>query len=104
MLGDTSKINYITQIDRNIVKELLFLLFQRKDIDHNDIFSITRFLLFKEKKIEKNEIEQKINLNISLTKNSTIQNLLKDELFILMMQKSLGADYFLEKLLIFTES
>ena len=41
LLRDT-KLNYITQISRAIVKELLLLLFRRTDIDHKDIFLITR--------------------------------------------------------------
>ncbi len=100
LLSDKTKLNYIIQVDRNIVKELLLILFRRKDIDHNDIFLITRFLLLKEKNFETNEIKKKINSNSLLLKNEIIQKLIKEELFLLMIQKSLMADYLLEEMLI----
>ena len=100
LLSDKTKLNYIIQVDRNIVKELLLILFRRKDIDHNDIFLITRFLLLKEKNFGTNEIKKKINSNSLLLKNEIIQKLIKEELFVLMLQKSLMADYLLEEMLI----
>lgn len=100
LLSDKTKLNYIIQVDRNIVKEILLLLFRRKDIDHNDIFLITRFLLLKEKNLEANDIRKKVNSNSPLLKNEIIQKLLKEELFALMIQKALAADYLLEELFI----
>ena len=98
LLRDT-KLNYITQIDRVIVKELLLLLFRRTDIDHKDIFLITRFLLFNEKNFTQEKIKKIINADSLLLKNEIIRNLLKEELFLLMLQKSLVVDHLLEKML-----
>ena len=92
-------IRYLTQININIIKELLIFLLKKKEIDHKDIFPISNFLLFNEKQHNKNEIENVLNSNLSVLKNEIIQNLLKNELFILILQKCLTADYFLEKVL-----
>ena len=57
LLGDV-RLNYITQIDKVTVKKLLLLLFRRNDIDHKDIFLITRFLLLKEKNHNYDQIKK----------------------------------------------
>ena len=48
---------------------------------------------------QKNKIEQIINSNFSLLKDQTILKLIKEEIFILILQKSFIRDKFLEKLL-----
>ena len=92
-------IRYLTKINISIVKELLIFLLKTNDIDHKDIFLISNFLIFKEKKHSKSEIENVLNSNSSLLKSEAIQSLLKNELLILILQKCLTADYFLEKVL-----
>ena len=98
LLRDT-ELNYLTKIGRSNIKELLLFLFRRNDIDHKDIFLIARFLLFKEKQHDYNQIKNLISSGSSLLKNQLIRNLLKEELFLLMLQKSLMADHFLEQIL-----
>ena len=99
LLGD-SRLDHIMQIDRATVKKLLLLLFRRNDIHHKDIFLITRLLLFKEKNHRYNQIKQTVISDSFLLKNQCIQNLISEELFHLMLQKSLIADSFLEQILI----
>ena len=99
LLGD-SRLDHIMQIDRATVKKLLLLLFRRNDVDHKDIFLITRLLLFKEKNHSYNQIKQTVISDSFLLKNQFIQNLISEELFHLMLQKSLIADSFLEQILI----
>ena len=94
LLGNTN-LDYVMQIDRGFVKKLLLLLFRRNDIDHKDIFLITRFLLFKEKNHSYDQIKKIDILNSSLLKNKIIQNLISEELFHLMLQKSLITDIFI---------
>ena len=83
--------------DKNAnLKELFLLLFRRKDINHGEIFRNARLILFSEKKYS--ELEKKIDLNLLLEK-PIIQNLLNEELFLLILQKTLISDLFLEKIL-----
>ena len=99
LLGDTSKLKYITQVSRPLIKKILLILFKRKDIDHNDIFLVARLLLFKEKNITSDYIKKELYDVRPILLNNKIQNLFNDKLFQLMLQKSLIADYLLEKVL-----
>ena len=83
--------------DHSYLKSLLLILFRRNDINHTDIFNFAKFVLFSEKKY--NQYFDKINLSIPLLKNSIIQDLLSEELFLLMLQKSIVVDLFLEETL-----
>ena len=99
LLGDSSKLKYITQISRPVIKKILILLFTRKDIDHNDIFLVSRLLLFKEYNITSDYIKKELVDLRPLLLNNKIQSLFKDPLFQMMLQKLLIADYLLEKIL-----
>ena len=72
--------------DHSYLKSLLLILFRRNDIDHTDIFKFAKFVIFAEKKYS--QYFDKTNLSIPLLKNSTIQDLLSEELFLLMLQKN----------------
>ena len=87
----------LTQTQNVSLKELLLLLFKRNDIIHDDIFLSARHFLFIEE--NNNQVRKIVNTDSLLLKNQTIQNLLKEELFLLMLQKSLMADQFIEKML-----
>ena len=79
------------------LKKLILFLYRKNNINHADIFYNAKLILL----IEINEIKIKeiFNSNSSLLQNKILQNLLKEELFLLMLQKSLIIDKFLEKLL-----
>ena len=79
-------------------KKLILLLFRKNNIAHNNIFYNAKLILFIN--IDNNQIKKNIDLGFSLLSNQIIQGLLKQELFHLMLQKSLIIDEFIEKLLI----
>ena len=79
------------------LKKLYLLLFRKNYINHKDIFFITKFLLLKRESVD--QVEQLLNSDSSILKNKIIQNLLREELFLLMLQKSLIVDHFFENIL-----
>jgi len=80
-----------------ILKGLMIFLFKRNDINHKDLFrNAKKFLYLEEGNINLKEI---VNSESILLKNKSILSLLKNELFLLMMQKSLMADMLIEKIL-----
>ena len=86
----------LNNIDNVFLKKLFLFFYKRNDIDHGYIFSNAKqliFLNFNLKKLE-NKIEED-----NLLENEVIKKLIKDELFILMLKKSLIKDIFLEKIL-----
>jgi len=85
------------KIEGTNLRELFLLLFRRNDIDHGEIFMNAKLILLSQKKYVK--LVETVNSSSSILKKLIIQNLLKDELFLLILQKSLVADYFLEKML-----
>ena len=89
--------NKLNEKDQYDFKNLFSLLYKRNDVDHNDLFKNAKNILFNEKSY--NEITKE-KLKLPILKNKNIQNLLKEELFLLMMQKSLIADKFVEKILV----
>ena len=91
------KLDNITKTNSASLKELFLFLFRRNDINHTDIFRSAKLLLFIGD--EDNQVSQIVNSDSLLLKNKLIQNLSKDELFLLILQKSLIIDKFLEKLL-----
>ena len=78
-------------------KKLILLLFRKNNITHNNIFYNAKSILFIN--IDNNQIKRNIDLGFSLLSNQIIQDLLKQELFHLILQKSLIVDEFIEKLL-----
>ncbi len=87
----------ITKTNSTSLKELFLFLFRRNNINHTDIFHNAKLLLFIGE--NDNQVRQIVNSDSLLLKNKIIQNLSKEELFLLMLQKSLMTDIFLEKLL-----
>ena len=78
-------------------KDLSLFLFKKNNIDHNYISTNSKStLLFNGYDYPINEI---FNSDSKLLMNQDIQKLLKEELFYLMLQKSLIPDHFIEKLL-----
>ena len=76
---------------------MYLFLFRRNDIYHEDIFINAKLALFAEKKYEK--LEKNLNFDSPLLNEPDIKDFLKEELLILMLQKSLPTDFFLEKIL-----
>ena len=91
-----SKIN-IKKNDNSYLKSLFLTIFRRNDVYHIEIFDDAKFVLFSEKKYH--QLYYTKNLNTPLLKNLIIQDLLNEELFVLMLQKSIIKDVFLEKML-----
>ena len=91
------QLDNVTKINSTSLKELFLFLFRKNNINHADIFQTAKLMLF----IGENDtqIRQIVNSDSLLLKNKIIQNLSKEELFLLMLQKSLIIDIFLEKLL-----
>ena len=90
------------QLDKNSVInnesliELFLFLFKKNNVNHADLFKNVKLTLFSKENISK--IKKIVNLETLLIKNEYIQNLLKDELVLLILQKSLIVDKLLEKL------
>ena len=89
--------DYKIETDKNNFKKLLLLLFRKDNINHSNISVNAKLLLLTDS--EQNQLEKAINSD-SLLSNKILQRLLGDELFHLLLQKSISADIFLEKLLI----
>ena len=90
------RLKNITQNNKKNLKELFLLLFRRNDINHGDIFTNAKLVLFSEEHYS--QIRQ-IDISKTLLENPIIKNLMKEELFLLMLQKCLIVDHFLEKIL-----
>ena len=90
------RLKNITQKNKKNLKELFLFLFRRNDISHADIFTNAKLVLFSEENYSK--IRQ-IDISKTLLENPIIKNLMKEELFLLMLQKCLIVDHFLEKIL-----
>ena len=90
------RLKNITQKNKKNLKELFLFLFRRNDISHTDIFTNAKLVLFSEENYSK--IRQ-IDISKTLLENPIIKNLMKEELFLLMLQKCLIVDHFLEKIL-----
>ena len=78
-------------------KELFLFLFKRNDINHNHIFHNAIKIISSEKNLD--EIKSLINTNTLVLINPIIQKLLREELFNLILQKSIVVDKIFEQLL-----
>ena len=87
----------INKTDTTILKKILLFLFRNKNIDHKNIVDKTISFLFNINNYNQTKII--FNSNTLLLSNNVIQKLLKEELFHLMLQKSLLPNIFVEKLL-----
>ncbi len=84
------------EIEKEKLRKLFLLLYKRTDIEHKDIFSNAKKILLNEENY--NQLKNIIHSNSLLEKNF-IKEFLEDELLLSILQKSLVADVFLEKLL-----
>ena len=89
--------NKLSEKEQQDFKDLFIILYKRNDVDHNDIFSNAKNVLFSEKNYKECLKEEP---KPPLLENINIKNLIKEDLFLLMMQKSLISDPFIEKILI----
>ena len=89
--------NKLSEKEQQDFKDLFIILYKRNDVDHNDIFSNAKNVLFSEKNYKECLKEEP---KPPLLENINIKNLIKEDLFLLMMQKSLISDRFIEKILI----
>ena len=84
---------------KNITLNKIFLfIFNSKHVDHTEIFHETNNFLFNEKYYD--HINNLLVNDSSLLNNKIVQELLKEKLFHLIIQKSLITSEFLEKLLV----
>ena len=90
------KFHHKAEIDKDNFKELLLLLFRKDNVKHSYIGVNAKLLLLTDS--EQNQLEEAINSD-SLLSNRILQRLLGEELFHLLLQKSISTDIFLEKLL-----
>ena len=90
------RLSNLNEINIKSIKKLILFLF-RKNINHNGIFHKAKLLIFFNE--NQNKIEQIINSDSSLLNNKIIQKVLKEEMFLLMLQKCFTRDKLLEKLL-----
>ena len=95
--SSTVLLNNTIKTNKASLKKLFLLLFRRNDINHSDILFNAKLLLLESENY--NQLKQKCNSDSLLLEKQIIQNLLKEELFLLMLQKSLITDHFLEKML-----
>ncbi len=87
----------LTENNSRSIKNLIIFLLKNNNINHSQIFHNAKLLIF----IDENqqELEKIVNSDSFLLNNKIIQNLLKEEFFHLMLQKSCIRDIFIETLL-----
>ncbi len=90
------RLSSLNEINNKSIKKLILFLLSKK-INHNKIFHKIKSLIFFNE--NKNKLEKIINSDSSILDNKIIQKILKDEIFLLMLQNCFINDIFLEKLL-----
>jgi len=91
------QLDNILNINSKNLKELFLFLFRKNNINHGDLFKNAKLTLFLKENID--QIKKIINSDSLLLKNEYIKNLLKQELVLLILQKSLIVDKLFEKLI-----
>jgi ubiquinone/menaquinone biosynthesis C-methylase UbiE len=91
----STQINSISQKEN--IKNLFLFLFKRNDVNHAEIFRNAKSTLITEVKYK--ELSKILASHKPLLENSIIQSLLKEQLFHLMLQKTICEDDFLENML-----
>jgi len=91
------KVDHNSEADKTNFKKLILLLFKKNDIKPIHLAKNARLLLLSDN--ESRNLLKIINSESSLLSNEVVKKLLKEELFYLILQKSLFADIFWEKLL-----
>jgi len=95
-LLELHRFNYKSEDDKTNFKKLIISLFKKSNIETSFLFKNAKLILFSDE--EQNQLEDAINSD-SFLSNKILQRLLKEELFHLLIQKSILTDIFLEKLL-----
>ena len=90
------RLSNLDEINITVIKRLILFLFKKK-INHNGLFHKAKLLIFSKK--NKNTIEQIINSDLDLLNDTFVQKILKEEMFLLMIQNCFIRDIFLEKFL-----
>ena len=88
---------YKSEVDKDSFKKLILFLFKKKNIKPSNIVKSAILILLSNN--DTINLLKIINLESSLLTNEVLQNLLKEELFCLILQKAIIPDEFLEKLL-----
>ena len=86
----------MTEADHAVVKESLLHLFRKNNINH---ISICKNAIATLSVPKNNEVQKLFNSKYSILDNKIIQSLLKEELLLLILQKTLIVDSALEKIL-----
>ena len=90
--------NKLSEKEEQDFKNLFLILYKRNDIDHDDIFNTAKSVLFNKKNYKQIlDTEDQIEF---LLENENVKKLIKEDLFLLIMQKSLILDVRIEKLLL----
>ena len=100
-LLETFKLSYKIKVEKINFKQLFLFLFRKNNINHSNLVKNAKLFLFFDNKQHQyaDLILEIINSESRLLENKRIKSLLKQELFHLMLQKSLIVDEFFEKLL-----
>jgi len=91
------QINQISKKENINIKKLFLFLYKRNDINHAEIFRNAKSTLISDTLY--NELLNILLSNSPLLKNPKVKNLINEELFHLILQKTICEDYFLEHLL-----
>ena len=86
----------MTEADHAVIKESLLHLFRKNNINH---VSICKNAIATLPVPKNNEVQKILNSKYSILDNKTIQSLLKEELLLLVLKKTLIVDSSLEKIL-----
>ena len=90
------QLDNILNTNNDSLIELFLFLFRKNNVNHADLFKNAKSALFLKENIY--NIKKIVSSDSLLIKNEYIQNLLKQELVLLILQKSLIVDKLLEKL------
>ena len=88
---------YNSKADKENFKKLILFFFKKKNSNPENLFRNATLVLLSDD--ETNNLLKIMNSESLLLKNETVQNLIKEELLYLILQKSLFKDIFWEKLL-----
>ena len=92
------KISVIDEKNKKDLEYLFIFLYNKNSINHNQLFNNAKLFIFNENELD--EIRNIIKNNTSLIQNQIFNKIYKNKLFLLILQKSLLRDKFLETVLI----
>ena len=96
-LFDTLRLKNINENNCHDLIEIFTFLFKKNSINHNKLFENAKSLIIFEE--NKNKIENLYKTDTPLLSDNSVLTILKQELFHLMLQKSLFRDKYFEKFL-----